>query len=117
MSKISGQLASLHYQEYILELTEKALPCGNDISIGKKLSLLPGKMHRKDHPGNSFPLGIQAPIDRQTTMRSNGSVQYKWFSFYSFLSMPKTPPNHFCCCGRRICNVQPLQMCLEAAEE
>lgn len=91
----SGQLASLHSQEYNLDLTEKSLPCGNDISIWKKLLQLPGKMHRKDLRGSSFPLGIQAPIERQTTMKSNSGVQYKWFSFFSFLSMPKTPPKPF----------------------
>lgn len=53
----------------------------------------------------------------KTTMKSKSGVQYKRFSFYSLLSLPKTLPNHFCYCGRRTGNMQTLQMCLEVAEE
>lgn len=76
------------------------------------------KCAEKDLPGNSFPLGIQAPIERQTTMKSNSSVQYKCFHSINFFPCQRPPrKKHFCYCGRRICNVQSLQMCLKVAEE
>lgn len=95
MSKLSGQLAGLHYQEYILELTEKTLPCGNDISIWKTLLLLPGRMHRKDHPGNSFPLGVQAPTDRpqwDLIVVSSTNVFHSVHFFPCQRPAPPTPP-------------------------
>lgn len=49
--------------------------------------------------------------------KTKSSVLYQQFSFCSLLSMPKTLPNHFCYCGRRMCNMHTLQMCLEVAEE
>jgi len=49
------------------------------------------KVHRKDLPGNSFPLGSQHPTERKTIMKSNSCAQYKWFSFYLLFSVPKSP--------------------------
>lgn len=74
------------------------------------------KMHRKDLPGNCFPLGIQDPIERPTIMKSNSSVLYKWFSFYSLLSIPKTPPNRSCYCSMGLYSVRALQMRLKGSE-
>lgn len=113
---VSGKAASLCSLECGVELTEKALHCGNEISIWKKWLQLPGKCTERIFLTICFHLRTQNPPERssKSIIKSYSGVQYKWFSSCSLPFQRQL--NGFSHCSMGLSNLYALQVSLNVPE-